>query len=496
MKPNFTRGVLGAALLLLSTSSIAQTQLLVGHRGNGSTGQENLEIIDTTGGFSITSTLTLSSDEVTDVEGLYGLALNPFTNEMYCVYGGDGSSSSERRLGIINPADASIADIGIVGTVNDITFLDNELFGSTGDAGDYKFGKIDKATAEFTEILTYTNASASNAFTYDYFNNRFLKSTQGASNYEVIDPITFEETSIPCPSHPGWTTTLLVLNDSTAYSMGNDFAQTLNTNTFAFSLFGSFADNEYVHSSAFTSYPTSLWVNGKRLACKAEGTELVVVGDGTTFEWFKDDVAIDGDLSTLSTDETGWYYCLVDGEATNKVYIEMVDVESPSFVLSDNPVYLEGAPSVDVTCSETVTGAGYAFLWDSGNGETSTDENATFTYDAVGSYTIELTVTDDASGCTGSSTQVLEVIGGVGINELAIDFDLFPVPASDEITITYTGAESYTVEVFNMSGAIVGNNIINPNTPNTIDISTLESGTYFLNITNGVSVTKHKFVKQ
>ena len=57
----------------------------------------------------------------------------------------------------------------------------------------------------------------------------------------------------------------------------------------------------------------------------------------------------------------------------------------------------EGAPPLKVQFTASVEeedGGPWKFLWDFGDGKTSTDQNPTHTYDKVGEYTATLTVTD------------------------------------------------------------------------------------------------------
>ena len=497
MKHSITKSIFSMLLVFLGISTQAQTDLLIGHRGNDTDAQTSLIYADTTSGFSITETKTLTTDFVGPVNGIYGMALEPLSNKMYVVYGVASNVATERRLGILDISDASISDIGVVGAILDITFVDATLYASMGTIGDRKFGTLDLATGTFTEIFIHIEGvGGSAAINFDYYKNQILRSCQGSANYEIIDPITLTETSVPHGGvHPGWTTSLLTINATKAYSIGNTTVNVLNTDTYAYTSFGILAGSEYLHSSSFASYPVSLWVDGARKGCTGEVT-LTVVGDGTTFEWYFNDVLIAGaTASTYEPTESGSYYVFVDGVKTNPVVIELINIAA-GFTMSDNPAYIGAGPTVDVDFFETATGAGLTYSWDSGAGATSADENPTFTYNAIGSYTVELTVTDASGTCENTMTQVLEVVGGVGIGELKVDFDLYPVPASNEITIQYAGAESYDVVLTDMNGAIISKHIISPKGKNIIDISELATGTYFLRISNGNQITNRKFMKK
>jgi uncharacterized surface protein with fasciclin (FAS1) repeats len=63
-----------------------------------------------------------------------------------------------------------------------------------------------------------------------------------------------------------------------------------------------------------------------------------------------------------------------------------------SFTYTANNQFI-GTP---ISFTDQSTGEGtLTYLWDFGNGDTSTEQNPTYTYNAVGNYTVTLTVTDD-----------------------------------------------------------------------------------------------------
>jgi hypothetical protein len=482
-----------SVILALGTTAKAQTDLLVGHRGNGTTSQDSLIYADTTGGvFSIIESRLLTTDFGGAVLGLYGMALHPFTNDMYVVYGRD-SDAETRRLGILDPSDASIADIGLVGSIIELTFIDTTLYASSGTYDGVLFGRVNKYTAEFTSLYNHANGfGGSAAINFDYYQNRILRSCQGSSTYEVIDPITLTETSVAHSGHPGWTTSLLTINENTALSIGNTTVNTLNTNTFTYSSIGTVPSSNYLQSSSFVNYPVSLWVNGSREFCAVGSKELKVVGAGTSFVWYKDGVVIPSEsASTYTATTDGEYTVEVDGEMTNPVIIDIRESMNPDFDASENPAYIGAAPSVDVTFTNTTPAGDYSFAWDSGAGEVSTDENPTFAYTAIGTYSVTLVITDNVTGCEETIVQDLIVAGGVGINESKIDFEIYPNPASTHIKINADLISDEFAVIYNALGAEVARHNLT-STNNVIDISDLQNGNYVLKI----GATEQRFVKQ
>lgn len=488
-------------LLMLSGISIAQSDLYIGYRGNGTATGNQLTKLDTadleTGGMTLISNTLITSDFGGDVDGIYGMALQPFTGDVYCVYGTDSGDPYLRRLGIIDLPSAEITDIAEVGAILDITMVDTTLYGSTGAIDTESFVEINKYTGETTVIFDHMNGGGgSAAINFDYFNGRIIRSTQSYTDYSIIDINTFNETTLPAGGHPGWTTTLLSLNDEQALSIGNTSIQLLNTSTFAFSPIYTFPASNWLHSSVFGSYPQSLWVNGNRNMCAGDESVLTVLGGGSDFEWYRNGVLISGaDASTYTVTEEGLYSVVVDGEELNKVNITYSDPIDGTFVIATNPAYLGGDPDVTVGFIANDMSPGLTYDWDSGNGEVSDVSNPLFTYDAIGTYDATLIVSDE-SGCEASSTQTLEVVGGVSLAELDRRIELYPNPVNNDLFIQLDGVEDYVVEIIDINGAVVlrANNADSDITK--MDVSNLTSGTYICRITANNHITEKSFVKQ
>lgn len=82
------------------------------------------------------------------------------------------------------------------------------------------------------------------------------------------------------------------------------------------------------------------------------------------------------------------------------------------------------APSTVVFTNTSSNAVSY--LWDFGNGETSTDKDPQFRYTAKGSYEVSLTATD-AAGVTKESKRTIKILGN--INKVEITYVLIPKEA-------------------------------------------------------------------
>lgn len=76
-----------------------------------------------------------------------------------------------------------------------------------------------------------------------------------------------------------------------------------------------------------------------------------------------------------------------------------------------------------IQLSSTETNPSYTYEWDFGDGETSNEMNPEHTYDAHGSYTVSLSVSDAVSGCVSD----VEMIDYIEIQEAILDFTIDPV---------------------------------------------------------------------
>ena len=135
----------------------------------------------------------------------------------------------------------------------------------------------------------------------------------------------------------------------------------------------------------------------------------VVAGEsgGTTpytYSWAHDGSETNGTITGLSS---GTYVVTVmdDNGCTDQATaaVALTGVIVPSFSYNGNQC-LAGNSFV---FTNTGTSAGATFSWDFGDGNTSTSEDPTHTYAAIGSYTVQQVIT--AGGCSDSTTMTIQV---------------------------------------------------------------------------------------
>lgn len=123
-----------------------------------------------------------------------------------------------------------------------------------------------------------------------------------------------------------------------------------------------------------------------------------------------------------------------------------VDFSVPQFVQINTPVMFN-----DNTANATY------WQWNFGNGQTAVGNiaNPVTFYNALGFYTVTLTVTD-ANGCVRTGTQVLEVVSNIGIDTPADNalLSIAPNPTTGAVGISYplSGNQPVTLRVFDAIG--------------------------------------------
>jgi PKD repeat protein len=165
----------------------------------------------------------------------------------------------------------------------------------------------------------------------------------------------------------------------------------------------------------------------------------------------------------------------------------------------------------DITVVNSSTGTSLTYLWDFGDGSTSTLQTPSHTYTTSGPFYLCLTV-DDGVGCNNmycdsiGSNGVVFKQAGFTINVIApplitglteedtnSNFYLFPNPTSTQLTIEYGSRMINEITILDITGKTfrtIKKNI------NTIDVSDLSNGIYFVQINTVDGVTIRKWVKK
>jgi hypothetical protein len=217
-------------------------------------------------------------------------------------------------------------------------------------------------------------------------------------------------------------------------------------------------------------------------------SSTVVGGDGNnTYSWSSG--------GTLSTDSVALfgdqmqYVTVTDGcgnTSTDSVYITVM--------YSPIAIFTESTAGSVVTFTD---GSSYAtsWSWNFGDSQTSSQQNPTHTYASNGSYTVTLVV----SNSCGTDTMTSVVLIDVGINDPAVfnGVNVYPNPSSDVFNVSFAMAIGghVNLELFDAQGKLVSATSmenISAGQVVAVDVTSVESGLYFMKITGENSSRVYK----
>ena len=178
--------------------------------------------------------------------------------------------------------------------------------------------------------------------------------------------------------------------------------------------------------------------------------------------------------------------------------VAMITVSSPvasGFTQATDTLNLSVGSTVVFTDASSANAN--AWMWDFGNSTTSTNQNPTGTYSAVGTYTISLTSYNGA--CTDMSFSTLVVIDGLSIAKLNIVADFlktYPNPVNDLMIIDLQLKEMASYRFFDNMGKLVQQGNLQPGI-NQVSVNEFATGLYiyYVSSKSGTSIVRGTFMK-
>ncbi len=200
------------------------------------------------------------------------------------------------------------------------------------------------------------------------------------------------------------------------------------------------------------------------------------------YQWFRDDVPISGaDEMEYTPTQSGVYYVQVtDSEGCQGTSVsETVTVAAPvaQFTFVEN--------NLTITFTNTSTNAAY-YIWDFGDGTTSTAINPVHTYASAGLYTVKLIANDVCGLLTSTQSATVGVVATNNPTWLK-QFELSPNPNSGIFNITLDGVPQpdISLTLFGLQGQILQTTVIgfaSGHIQYGFDLAHLPSGIYLLRI--------------
>ena len=155
-----------------------------------------------------------------------------------------------------------------------------------------------------------------------------------------------------------------------------------------------------------------------------------------------------GLLHTLQVPTSGtgryWYVCDING-ANGQVTIRNVIMEDSPYTTKDPMPAKANRNNANIT----------SWLWNFGDGATSSAQNPSHTYTVNGTYTVSLTVTDNSGSQHMETKNAYIQVGAQALPELdKTDIRVFPQPATNQLTVV-AGVEINKITFCDLGGRVL-----------------------------------------
>jgi PKD repeat protein len=196
--------------------------------------------------------------------------------------------------------------------------------------------------------------------------------------------------------------------------------------------------------------------------------------------------------SSAGTAPLDYYYYLYDLEIRETPCVSLPVAVTVSPASADFSFVNNGGT---VSFTDLSTNASN-WLWDFGDGNTSTQQNPTHTYSPVGNYTATLTVNGQI-GCPAENE--IDALVGISEAEKGQSIQLIPNPANDDVTVTFANTleENTQLDLYASDGRIVKSiTMVRGTNQARLTIADLENALYWvvLNPTSDNPVRKRLMV--
>ncbi len=139
-----------------------------------------------------------------------------------------------------------------------------------------------------------------------------------------------------------------------------------------------------------------------------------------------------------------------------------------------------------------------SYLWDFGDGYTSTDVNPTHYYTVGGVYTVKLVISKNTEMDSLTKVDYIDILyEGIFMNNSNINIDIYPNPITNgqTLNISHKGIPVSSIIITNILGKEIINSSVNNNDKSEISLGDISQGVYFVNITdNSGNISQKKFI--
>ncbi|HKY55162.1 MAG TPA: PKD domain-containing protein, partial [Anaerolineales bacterium] len=227
-------------------------------------------------------------------------------------------------------------------------------------------------------------------------------------------------------------------------------------------------------------------ISGNLIFCQGS-TVMLSVDEGDEYTWSTGEKT-----QSIEVGTSGEYTVMVrnndlECESIDTVNVKVNDLPSSAFTFEPE----DPEANKDVFFSAGGSG-GVAWLWDFGDGSTSTEQNPVHVFDELGNYPITLTATS-VDGCTSTSTVNIGIITGIE-QSLSNTFEIYPNPVSaDKLFAKVPQSISRAdISLYSSKGSRLNISVSIDENQVSLDVSALPDGIYVLKIVAGSTVVARK----
>lgn len=223
-----------------------------------------------------------------------------------------------------------------------------------------------------------------------------------------------------------------------------------------------------------------------------------------TYDWdFGDATTGNGFIVNHTYAASGTYtVCLTINDAATGCTSQFCDTVIINFPVACPPSFTATGLNGIYVFTASPFSISNTYTWDYGDGSPNgTGFVSNHTYTVSGTYTVCLTMTTP-QGCTGTFCDTLNVIiSSIEEQNSTLPVQLFPSPATDRLTVTYTlsSATNVTLEVCDLAGRVLLTNALSRRQPGMqreeISLDALAPGVYLLRVTTENNAGNLVFVK-
>lgn len=215
-----------------------------------------------------------------------------------------------------------------------------------------------------------------------------------------------------------------------------------------------------------------------KIECTTPNSQLYRNSNGSSYPYTVNNLLSITDNSAGNPD---YYYYFYDWEVIGTPCISVRD-EVSAAILQPQASFTHTNQNLAVQFTNTSQNA-LSYLWEFGDGNTSTAQNPLHTYASEGNYNVKLTITNSC-GTDSVINQIPVFIAGMPHNANINPFTLYPNPVGAQINLSFNTSGIYQISINDIYGRTVyqANTDAIPGTVTTIPTTDLSSGIYMLHV--------------